>query len=122
MAFSPVLIKSPTTMHRSDSGGRNLPLFAGLDRPFVGFCLKIQVRTPITAQIKYESRIAMASILTVDDSVSLRQLVAATLTRAGHEVAEAENGEHGLEVAKTNKFQLIISDINMPVMETFSVR
>ncbi|HET8933998.1 MAG TPA: response regulator [Polyangiales bacterium] len=59
----------------------------------------------------------MANVLTVDDSVSLRKLVASTLSTAGHQVVEASNGMEGLEILKTRKFNLIISDINMPVMD-----
>lgn len=59
----------------------------------------------------------MANVLTVDDSVSLRKLVATTLATAGHHVTEASNGAEGLEQLKTRAFNLIISDINMPVMD-----
>lgn len=59
----------------------------------------------------------MAKVLTVDDSVSLRKLVANTLAAAGHQVVEASNGQEGLDAIKSNTFNLIISDINMPVMD-----
>jgi two-component system chemotaxis response regulator CheY len=59
----------------------------------------------------------MAQVLTVDDSVSLRRLVANTLSTAGHEVVEASNGAEGLVAMKGRSFNLIISDLNMPVMD-----
>jgi len=59
----------------------------------------------------------MAHVLTVDDSVSLRKLVAGTLSTAGHQVVEASNGAEGLDLLKSRTFNLIISDINMPVMD-----
>jgi two-component system chemotaxis response regulator CheY len=59
----------------------------------------------------------MARVLAVDDSVSLRKLVASTLTAAGHQVTEANNGAEGLAFAKQSLFNLIISDLNMPVMD-----
>ncbi|HKU43564.1 MAG TPA: response regulator [Polyangiales bacterium] len=59
----------------------------------------------------------MARILAVDDSVSLRRLVSATLTQAGHEVAEVSNGVEALDAAKKTVFGLVISDLNMPVMD-----
>jgi two-component system chemotaxis response regulator CheY len=59
----------------------------------------------------------MASVLTVDDSVSLRKLVANTLVSAGHQVVEANHGAEALDLLKTHTFNLIISDINMPVMD-----
>lgn len=59
----------------------------------------------------------MARVLTVDDSVSLRSLVAHTLRAAGHEVVEACNGSEGISALKGKAFDLIISDLNMPVMD-----
>jgi two-component system chemotaxis response regulator CheY len=59
----------------------------------------------------------MAKVLTVDDSVSLRKLIANTLASAGHQVVEASNGAEGLEAIKASVFNLIISDINMPIMD-----
>lgn len=55
--------------------------------------------------------------MTVDDSVSIRKLVSATLTAAGHEVVEAPSGEEGLGKAKQRRFDLVITDINMPGMD-----
>ncbi len=59
----------------------------------------------------------MAKILAVDDSASMRAMVAFTLKAQGHEITEAENGQEGLEKAKAETFDLIISDVNMPVMD-----
>lgn len=59
----------------------------------------------------------MANVLAVDDSVSLRKLVAVTLTQAGHQVCEAANGAEALAAAKQQTFQLVISDLNMPMMD-----
>ncbi len=59
----------------------------------------------------------MAKILAVDDSVSMRGMVAFTLRGAGHEVAEAENGQLALDVARGSSFDLVLADVNMPVMD-----
>lgn len=59
----------------------------------------------------------MSLILTVDDSTSMRQMVAFTLKGAGYEVAEAEDGQKALDTAKGKKFDLVITDVNMPVMD-----
>jgi len=56
-------------------------------------------------------------ILAVDDSASMRQMVTFTLKDAGYEVEEAEDGQKALDKAKSNKFNLVISDVNMPVMD-----
>lgn len=58
----------------------------------------------------------MASILTVDDSPSVRQMIKLVLGPAGHQVAEAADGSEGLAKAKGQRFDLVITDLNMPVM------
>jgi two-component system, chemotaxis family, chemotaxis protein CheY len=58
----------------------------------------------------------VATILVVDDSTTMRQMVCFTLTSAGHDVAEAADGIEAVEVAKTGKFDLVITDVNMPGM------
>lgn len=59
----------------------------------------------------------MSRILAVDDSASMRQMVAFTLKSAGFEVAEAEDGQAALDLAKTEKFRLVLADVNMPRMD-----
>jgi len=56
----------------------------------------------------------MKHILTVDDSSSVRQMVGFTLRKAGYEVAEAVDGRDGLAKIAAGKFDLIITDLNMP--------
>jgi len=57
------------------------------------------------------------TILAVDDSASIRQMVAFTLKSSGYEVVEAIDGMDGLEKAKTKTFNLILTDQNMPRMD-----
>ena len=59
----------------------------------------------------------MAKILAVDDSASMRQMVSFTLKGAGFDVTEASDGLEALNKAKANKFDLVISDVNMPNMD-----
>lgn len=59
----------------------------------------------------------MATILAVDDSASMRQMVAFTLKGAGFNVIEASDGQQALEKAKQASFDLVLSDVNMPVMD-----
>jgi two-component system chemotaxis response regulator CheY len=59
----------------------------------------------------------MRQILTVDDSSSIRQMVSFTLTKAGYEVSEAVDGKDGLAKTGQKKFDLVISDLNMPNMD-----
>ena len=58
-----------------------------------------------------------ASILTVDDSPSIRVALKIALTNAGYSVAEAGDGAEGIAKAKASAFDLIITDLNMPVMD-----
>lgn len=59
----------------------------------------------------------MATILAVDDSASMRQMVSFTLKEAGHEVSEAADGEQALQLAKSKAFNLVLTDVNMPKMD-----
>ncbi len=59
----------------------------------------------------------MASILAVDDSASMRQMVAFTLKGAGYEVTEASDGVEALGIARTKTVNLVITDVNMPNMD-----
>lgn len=58
----------------------------------------------------------MARILVVDDSTTIRMQLRTCLEAAGHTITEAENGALGLQAAKTNAFDFVIVDVNMPVM------
>jgi two-component system chemotaxis response regulator CheY len=56
-------------------------------------------------------------VLAVDDSASMRQMVSFTLTSAGFDVCEAEDGEQALELARKEKFRLVLADVNMPNLD-----
>ena len=57
------------------------------------------------------------TILIVDDSFSLRHTLATALKGAGYEVVEACDGLDGLAKLDGRKFNLIISDVNMPKLD-----
>ncbi|MDX9993802.1 MAG: response regulator [Rhodocyclaceae bacterium] len=57
------------------------------------------------------------SILAIDDSASIRQMVGFTLKSSGYEVVEAVDGMDGLDKAKGKTFNLILTDQNMPRMD-----
>ncbi|MFZ0869569.1 MAG: response regulator, partial [Rhodanobacter sp.] len=63
----------------------------------------------------------MAKILAVDDSASMRGMVAFTLRSAGYDVSEAENGQLALDAARGARFDLVLADVNMPVMDGLSM-
>jgi len=57
------------------------------------------------------------TILAVDDSASIRQMVSFTLKSAGYEVLEAVDGMDGLDKAKARAVNLVLTDQNMPRMD-----
>lgn len=63
----------------------------------------------------------MATILAVDDSASMRQMVSFTLKGAGHDVVEAVDGVDALSKAKSGRADLVLTDVNMPNMDGISL-
>jgi len=59
------------------------------------------------------------TILAIDDSTSIRQMVAFTLKSAGYTVIEAADGQEGLDKANANAatINLVLTDQNMPKMD-----
>lgn len=60
---------------------------------------------------------AAKTIMIVDDSASLRQVVGIALRGAGYQVLEASDGKHALSQLSGQKIHLVISDVNMPNMD-----
>ena len=59
----------------------------------------------------------MARILITEDEDSLRSFVARALRMDGHDTVESADGAEGLEALADGKFDLLLSDIRMPVMD-----
>ena len=59
----------------------------------------------------------MKRILVVEDDQDIRELLVETLKRSDFEVDTAENGKKGLEKFRKQNFDLIVTDIRMPVMD-----
>lgn len=59
------------------------------------------------------------TVLIVDDSRAMRDMLRHSLTTAGFRVIQAEDGLNGLEVLDTEKPDVIVTDINMPRMDGF---
>jgi len=59
------------------------------------------------------------TVLTVDDSRTMREMLRMALVEAGFHVAQAEDGEHGLEVLQATTPDVIVTDINMPRLDGF---
>jgi signal transduction histidine kinase/DNA-binding NarL/FixJ family response regulator len=62
-------------------------------------------------------KLSAARVLLVEDGQSNRELISLVLQEAGAEVTCAENGQEGLETASRGQFDLILMDIQMPVMD-----
>ena len=59
------------------------------------------------------------TVLTVDDSRTMRDMLRMALVDAGFNVTQAEDGVHGLEVLEAQPPEVIVTDINMPRMDGF---
>ena len=70
-----------------------------------------------TRQVEAGGDHAKASILVVEDSVTVREVERHVLESAGYEVVTAVDGKDGLNQAKRSHFDLIITDIDMPRMD-----
>jgi len=61
------------------------------------------------------------SVLAVDDSKTMRDMLSFTLTQAGYKVVEATDGNDALKKSRTQDFDLVITDVNMPGMDGISL-
>lgn len=59
----------------------------------------------------------MPTILIADDSASMRNLITLTLQSAGHQVTSVADGQQALSVAQKKRFDAVVTDLNMPVMD-----
>lgn len=57
------------------------------------------------------------TIMTADDSASVRQMVAFTLKQSGYDVIEAVDGKDALNKLATQKVDMLITDLNMPNLD-----
>lgn len=68
-----------------------------------------------------EASSSPVSVLTVDDSASMRMLLRTALTNSGFEVQQAEDGQEALEWLETNEVDVVLTDINMPRLDGFGL-
>jgi two-component system, chemotaxis family, chemotaxis protein CheY len=57
------------------------------------------------------------TVMTVDDSASVRQMVSFTLKDAGYNVIEAKDGQDALNKLSGNAVHLVVTDLNMPNLD-----
>jgi two-component system chemotaxis response regulator CheY len=70
-----------------------------------------------THRVGFRRNSELRKVLIVDDSVSMRQMVGFTLRQGGYEVIEAEHGQDALNKLSGATVDLILTDLNMPVMD-----
>lgn len=75
----------------------------------------------MTTPFPIEGNPVSSTIMTVDDSPSMRMLLKAALTDLGYQVLEAEDGVHALERLGGAQPDLLITDINMPRLDGFGL-
>lgn len=74
-----------------------------------------KIITPKIDEVKYKNE--LLSILLVEDNLLNQKFATATLKKEGHEIHIAENGKVAVNLFKENKYDLILMDIQMPVMD-----
>ena len=80
----------------------------------------------VTEQVKAQvarpklMRLPSAKILLVDDGDANRKMLSVAMQRAGAQVDTAENGEVGLRMSKETEYDLIVMDMQMPVMDGYT--
>lgn len=71
----------------------------------------------ISAQTISTDEIKPLKILLVDDSIENRVLIKTFLKKTNHQITEAENGYEAVQLARDNQFDVILMDLQMPVMD-----
>jgi GAF domain-containing protein len=89
--------------------------------PGVGTCLRVKLPIPSAPPDEpgitvAEQKAARARVLVIDDDETVRQVLADMLVETGHTVAQAASGTAGLAICKTDRFDLVITDLSMPEM------
>ncbi|MCX7782529.1 MAG: response regulator [Meiothermus sp.] len=75
---------------------------------------------PIQTHIE-TTRTQRFPVLLVDDSLSVRKVVAQMLRKAGHQVVTAADGQEALELLEQQPFQAVVTDLEMPRMSGFEL-
>ncbi len=63
----------------------------------------------------------MAKILLIDDNIDMQKMLTVVLKRQGHEIASAERGLDGIDLALNHPFNIIVLDVMMPDMNGYEV-
>ena len=88
----------------------------------IPFCLTItgDRQTPVDGQEKESESVAPLRVLVAEDAEDIRLLIAAFLRGASHQVCSAGNGQEALDMFMAEDFDLVLMDIQMPVMDGYT--
>uniref|UniRef100_A0A7C3HWE1 histidine kinase n=1 Tax=Meiothermus ruber TaxID=277 RepID=A0A7C3HWE1_MEIRU len=82
----------------------------------------LSLSTPLPIQARIETPASRRlPVLLVDDSLSVRKIVAQMLRKAGHQVVTASDGQEALELLEQQPFQAVVTDLEMPRMSGFEL-
>ena len=71
----------------------------------------------MTAERRRDDRPSVSTILVVDDSTAIRRIISRTLAETGYRVVEAQDGRAALETCRAERPDLVLLDVDMPVMD-----
>ena len=100
------------TLHVATGSLEGVPLLTERDSDILD-----RKRGPVTGT---RTKLPSARILAVDDGETNRKLIKLVLTRAGVYVETAENGQEGVDLALSQRFDLILMDMQMPVIDGYT--
>lgn len=75
----------------------------------------------VSATDDFEEAAMSKRILTIDDSRTIRDMLMVTLSGAGFNVQQANDGQEGIDVLDKETFDVVITDINMPKKDGYDV-
>lgn len=109
--------------HLADAMGGQLSVASGLGE---GSRFHLELTLPVVNMVRREGSADSRQVgrklhlLLVDDDAINRLTVRTLLTQQGHQVSEAENGEQALEALQVGRFDLVLMDVHMPVLDGVS--
>ncbi|MFJ4195734.1 transporter substrate-binding domain-containing protein [Pseudomonas sp. NPDC089534] len=91
----------------------------------IDICLDLLILQPVPAAelpaAELTDQASMLNILVIDDYPANRLLLSQQLSYLGHSVSDAEDGAHGLRAWRNGRFDVVITDCNMPVMNGYEL-
>lgn len=96
-------------------------LVKGIEAGISGYVVKPVTEAILIPKVKKAAEDNSGAILVVDDEELIRNILVTILERDGYRVLAAESGTSAIEMLKSNKVALVVSDIAMPEMDGFEL-